>query len=620
MKWIGICALMAVFAVGLTYPARLLAEDDPFGFDSSLNVYTEVPYSKLPLKSVHSETKIEGPIAKTRVEYTFIDGLKEQMEVGVNFRLPEGAILNGFGYYYGSRFIKGKMYDNDEAWKIYTAVTSRGRDPGIMDRPSQQDYHTQIYPVLPGQYLRVVVELTQQLPTDRSGAQFTLPLTQPDIVSRETEVDATVDIAGHASAIPANFAEHCVSSVSGDHTIIHLSGRWLPRKDWGVTVSRPSGGTWTTAYSRMESGASGPIRHTAQRERRGRHRILSAVNDMESGRRARFFHRRRRSSYFRGAYAATVSTPWNLKNVRIALWGSADTDDASATMFGDVPAYAPISFTGRYRRSGVQRIIVRSSNHRPITVRIALGAKPAAVGADPAARLWADKRISALQDDTTRNRRDEVVSLSKRYTVVSKFTALLAIPAEELENYRKRLAKHDVSTNTEYMGGGGGDPFIQVKAPEDALNVVAVFPDGSAKDLDYDPERKSWTTRFDIPMDTPPGEYDVTVIVVHNDGRRTRFVLVYQNLQEAPVVNGVDAALTAKRGDVAAVSVRTEGVVKATLVTPWGDRVPMKRAADAWTAAPVVPLDWKAGTAQMVIVLYDGAHDRTEVTVDVDIR
>jgi hypothetical protein len=575
--WLLPMALIALLT--LLCGGRTRAEDAMFGFDSSLNVYTEQPYSQLPLKSVHSMTRIEGPLAKTHIVYTFIDGLKQTMEVGLNFHLPKGAILNGFSYYYGTRLIHGKMYDNAEAWKIYTAVTSRGRDPGIMDRPSPQDYHTQIYPVLPGQYLRVIVDLTQILPTDGAGAHFTLPLQQDDHIKTPAEIGAAVVVSGHeADEISTSFADHTETAGRDGGCVARLKGDWLPLKDWEVTIRRKGAGVQAACFSRLAPGRS------------------------------------------RGAYAATIAAPFELKNARLSVRsGRADTGMTLATAFGDVAPDAPISFVGRYRRPGTALVTVHSSNRRPFTVRLALGAAPVADPLNPAAKLWADKRIAVLQDDTHRDHRNEVVGLSKRYTVVSKFTALLAIPHEELENYRKRLAKQNISTNTRNTGGGGGDPYIAVKAPADALRVVAVFPTGDAKDLTFNPTRGVWDGRFDIPFGTPEGDYRVSVIVVHKDGQRTQFVLAYHNSLSGPRVNGL-STLHARPGGPVDLRVAGQGISRAVAVTPWGDRIDLACDDGAWTGQFTVPTRWPHGASTVTVVLLDGAHNRTEVTLDLQVE
>lgn len=540
---------LGFLTLGLALGDSASAQDNPFGFDSSLNVYTESPYSKLPLKSVRSVTRIEGPVAKTHVVYTFIDGLKQTMEGGLNLHLPPGAILDGFGYYYGARFIRGRMYDNDEAWTIYQAVTSRGRDPGIMDRPTQQDYHTQIYPVLPGQYLRVVVNLTQILPTDKAGAHFTLPLRQDHEITTPADIDAAVTVAGREPGdVTTGFAGRTSKTSRGAGCVARLRGRWLPAQDWEVTV-RPQGeGVRSACFSRLPP--------------RGR-----------------------------GAYAATITAPFALRDARISIRGAAHTDLTLATAFGSVAARAPISFTGRYRRPGIALVAVHSSNHRAFTVRLRLGATPVADAQNPAAKLWADRRIAVLQDNQRRGGRRKVVRLSKRYT--------------------------KVRTNTRYTGGG--DPYITVQAPADARQVAAVFPDGGAKDLAFSPARGVWTGRFDIPFGTPEGEYRVSVIVVHKDGRRSQFLLTYRNSLTAPQADPL-TALRVQPGGPVDVRVTGRGIARAFAVTLWGERRDLSEDGSAWAGRLRVPADWPRGASAITVVLLDGAHNRTEVTLDLQVE
>ena len=176
------------------------------------------------------------------------------------------------------------------------------------------------------------------------------------------------------------------------------------------------------------------------------------------------------------------------------------------------------------------------------------------------------------------------MSLSKRFTVVSQYTALLAIPAEELDYYRKVLAHQKIGTNTRAVGGGGGDPYIAVKAPADALQVVAVFPNGDIKDLTYSAAKALWDGRFDIPFGTPAGEYRVTVIIVHRDGTRSRFALLYQYLTGGPTVTRLDA-LQAASGGPFRLSVSGKGIARAVAVLPWGERVDL--TGDAARSGPL---------------------------------
>jgi hypothetical protein len=553
------------------------AASAPFGFDTSLNVYTEDPYSKLPLKSVDSVTKIEGAIAATHIVYTFIDGLSQVMEVGVNFKLPEQSVLDGFGYYYGSRFIRGKIYTNDQAWQIYTAVTSRGRDPGIMDRPDAQDYHTQIYPVLPGQNLRVVVDIVQELPVHGGVAKFTLPLQQDDEITSATDVNAKVTIAGIADQnINSNFDGYTSSTTSAGSTVMTLNGSWLPKENWILNLPLQIPQKLLT-FSRLDNNGH-------------------------------------------GGFAATVVLPWSTSFARITSINGPGVSLVMPMKFTDVHRNDGISFVGRYDKPGVCQLTIRGSRDKRLTVKFNLEAQYAIDPQNPASKLWADKRIGAMQDEPAANKQSDVVDLSKCYTIVSNFTALLAIPPEELARYRRLMAEQSAHSNTNTIGGGGGDPFISVKAPEDAKQVVAVFPDGSAKSLEYDISRNSWTTRFDFPLGTPAGNYVVTIIVTQANGKRTQLILTYDNLITAPKVKAAAHIVNLDNDRQAHVEVNGDNIARATLVAPWGERAAMMKDGVNWTGVVTAPPDWPAGAVSLSVVCYDGAHNRSEVQVDVDVR
>ncbi len=478
------------------------------------------------------------------------------------------------------RYIRGKIYNNDQAWQIYTAVTSRGRDPGIMDRPDEQDYHTQIYPVLPKQNLRVIVDLVQQMPVTYGEAHFTLPLLQSSEVISPAKVHAQVDIVGvrpkYVGYLDSNYTE---LKPSEDGSVVELNGKWLPRTDYIVDIDRR--GMRTAVFSRLPSG---------QRT---------------------------------GAFAATIDTKLKLVHPRVSVINGHGVRLGTPTTDSDGSSADMLAVTGRYNHPCQLRLAIHSDNHPVILASLQLTARRVTDSENPAAKLWADTRIAALQN-SPRDRQAEVVALSRRYTVVSKFTALLAIPAEELARYRLLQAQQAVHTNTDTIGGGGGDPLLSVNAPEDARQVVAVFPDGTTKNLDYDAGKRVWTTRFDYPLGTPAGEYDVTIIVVQADGRRTRLILTYSNLLDAPKLDafGEQTASASGAVHIASVQVTGDAIAKAVLVAPWGERVAMHQSAPggAWSGAVAAPRDWPSGATVLTVVCYDGAHNRSEVQVNVDLR
>ncbi|MDQ2732639.1 MAG: VWA domain-containing protein, partial [Armatimonadota bacterium] len=176
-----------------------------------------------------------------------------------------------------------------------------------------------------------------------------------------------------------------------------------------------------------------------------------------------------------------------------------------------------------------------------------------------------------------------------------------------------------IQTNTQAGGGGGGDPYIAVEAPENTRQVVAIFPTGDAKNLLYDDRLGVWNGRFDIPFGTPAGDYRVTVILVRRDGARTQFVLTYQNLLQSSIAAGA-TMLKAKPGETIQLKVSGTGIHRAVAVTPWGDRIKLSGEAETWNARLTVPDHWQKGTSLITVILLDGAHNRTQISVDLDVE
>jgi len=567
--------LFAVVLLAFLLPPTAAQSDG----QPALNIYNENPWRQLPLKEVHSQTVIDGPLAKTKISYLVENKNTERSEVGLNFHVPKDTVLTAFGYYYRGRFIRGKMYDTNEAWKIYTAVTSRGRDPGIMNRDDAQDYHVQVYPVEAGHDLRFVVELSQALTMDAAGAHFELPLTQIDEIHREVKVRSDVRIQGHAPGeIQGNEDAHTTKTQSIQGAQILLRGSWLPKQNWELTIPRASRGLIQSVYS-----AQNPSK---------------------------------RNGYF----ALAVTAPYALVNPRVTLNSRPGTNDTLPTRFSTISAYGRLLLMGRYYRPGALNVTIHSRGRAALHLIVSLSDQVVAEHDNPAAGLWADKRIAALQGDHTRDHREQVVGLSKRFTVVSQYTALLAIPAEELAYYRKVLANQKIGTNTRAVGGGGGDPYIAVKAPADAQQVVAVFPNGDVKNLIFNTAKNLWDGRFDIPFGTPAGDYQVAVIVVHRDGTRTRFTLLYQYLTHGPIAGDLKT-LRARPGGPFQLQVTGQGIARAVAILPWGERVDLEDSGlSSWTATLRVPATWPKGNTMITVVLLDGAHDRTEVSLDLDVR
>lgn len=121
-------------------------------------VYNRDTGENFKLKSVSNNSRVMGPIVRQSTVFTFDNPHTKLTEASVWFSLDWAAVLGGFAYWFKDEYVPGVLMDKNKAWFIYTAITSRNEDPGIMVQTSPSSYHAQIFPLAVGYDLRV--ELT----------------------------------------------------------------------------------------------------------------------------------------------------------------------------------------------------------------------------------------------------------------------------------------------------------------------------------------------------------------------------------------------------------------------------------------------------------------------------
>lgn len=132
-------------------------------------------HENFKLKTSSAEAKILGPIYKMQSTWVFDNPQKKLTEAAVNFLTDPGQTLFGFGYWYKDEFVPGVLMDKEKAWFIYTAITSRDRDPGIVDQVADGVYHAQVYPLAVGYDFRLKLDTVGMLPADSGGTYLPQP-------------------------------------------------------------------------------------------------------------------------------------------------------------------------------------------------------------------------------------------------------------------------------------------------------------------------------------------------------------------------------------------------------------------------------------------------------------
>lgn len=506
------------------------------------SVYNRDTHEPFQLKRVKVSSTVVGPIVRTDTWLTYANPFTKPTEATLNFEMPEAAALSGFAYRYGDEYVPGRLMDKAKAWFIYTAITSRNRDPGIMEQWSPTSYHCQIFPIIQGRDLRVRLW--------------------------------TIGMVGADGALPKPEVPNAVGYEVKDGTI--AKPEWTVRSVGGVPVEKRDDTFFV--------GAASPVTAVAQRFKDGRTYVagLFRATDHDT------------IKIVKATYGALAGKRIDVTSKVVAAFDAGRTTlPASNQEFGDPAPNAPKSLHVEYVRNGQpleidtteggdfnphefgaeaptprfkglkQPKLVRLDAHtfafsgwtskdRPLRATCggsAMSFRPKRItpGAD-AARLWAQQMLA---NGTWAGSR-QVLAFSMKYGVPSNATALLAVPQEEMARYRekaKEYQRHQAIARRQELArerqarawarkhpqnwtqSGGGDPEIRVTIPN-AVRVEAILPDRRVIELTADGD--VWGGNFEIPASAPEGEYRVRIVAALKDGTTAERTWTYRVDRTAP--------------------------------------------------------------------------------------
>lgn len=575
------------------------------------SVYNRDTGEYFKLKGVKVDQTVVGPIVRTSTLLTFENPYKKLTEASLNFNLPEDGALGGFGYYYGDEYVRGQLMDKAKAWFIYTAITSRNRDPGIMDQVTPTSYHAQIYPLKTGHDLRVRLWTVGMLkPT---GEKMALP--KPNVSFDQAKAPTLHNVRA-VNSKPA--------LKEGDDYVVEASGPVT-----AISQRFKDGRTYVAGILRMAEGPKPKIEivkafYEPRDAKENGLDVTAKVRDMVA----------------KGAYQIVPNNgifgdpyPNIHKQLRIVYkvngkeHVSNNCEHNPVTLYN--PQYPPapaikglrqtksvfldqktVAFYGWSRRNATLKTTYggRALSFKPKTV---------AKGGD-AARLWAQQRLA---QDQWKRRRD-VLQFSLKYGVPSSFTALLAVPKEEMKLFRakekewnKKAAerrkqelaeernRRNFNNRTNWNRSGGGDPEIRVTYPN-AAKVFAILPDGRVINLTKMADGV-WGGNFDIPAAAPEGKYHVRIVAVDEKGGREERTLDYDVDRTAP--EGV-ATFRVADGKLI-LEVRAEkDLEEVAAFRPDGSKVVLTQVEPGLYRAelPLAPV-------RLNLVLKDGASNKREI-------
>jgi len=515
------------------------------------SVYNRDTHDPFKLKRVSVESTVVGPIVRTDTWLTYENPYKTLTEATLNFDMPEAAALGGFAYQFGDEYVPGQLMDKNKAWFIYTAITSRNRDPGIMEQWTPTTYHCQIFPIKMGSDLRVRLWTVGML--EPSGDKMNLPKPKvPMEVSHYRTVDSSVAkpdwIVRTVNSKPA-VSDGDQYSVDLSNPVTAVAQRFKDGRIYVAGLIRTTPAADTSRHSiRIEKAFYGPVGSPETGAdvtdklndvvSHGAHKI--SANNTIFGDPNPSILKRLIVSYTLDGRQLMRGVP---ENESLDLYHGEGISSESAK--------EPTFFRLRQPKT-VQlddKTLAFSGwlpKNRQIAARfdgIRYSFKPDVIskGSDTA-RLWAQQMLA---HNTWMHVKD-VLAFSLKYGVPSNATALLAVPKEEMklfkekekqfqkiqaEQRRRELEAERQQRNwaknrqQNWRSSGGGDPEIRVTIPG-AKTVEAILPDRRV--IALKPDGDVWGGNFEIPADAIEGTYKVRVLAHLKDGTTTERSWTYE--------------------------------------------------------------------------------------------
>jgi hypothetical protein len=112
----------------------------------------------LPITKADVRVAICGPLAKTTLTMTFHNDQPRVLEGDLEFPLPEGAALSGYGLDVGGTLVDGVPVEKQAARLAFEKEVRKGVDPGLVEQTGGNQFRTRVYPIPAGGTRTVKIE------------------------------------------------------------------------------------------------------------------------------------------------------------------------------------------------------------------------------------------------------------------------------------------------------------------------------------------------------------------------------------------------------------------------------------------------------------------------------
>ncbi|HEY1816993.1 MAG TPA: VWA domain-containing protein [Kofleriaceae bacterium] len=142
---------------------------------------------QLPVFAEKLVVDIDGQHAHADLMQTFSNRLSQQIEGHYQLQPGQGSHVDGFAYWNGEQKIVGEVFEKATAERVYTEVTTRRRDPAILEQTGEGLYGFKVFPIAPNERKRVEIAWSKWLERRDHTVEFRAPVS-----SRNAEIIVTL--------------------------------------------------------------------------------------------------------------------------------------------------------------------------------------------------------------------------------------------------------------------------------------------------------------------------------------------------------------------------------------------------------------------------------------------
>ena len=161
------CLLLMWIAIAHTQ-GRIIVPENP----------SQIPLSKIELRSTRAEVDIRSGIATVKVEQVFYNPSSQRLEGEYVFMLPGEAQVFDFYLYIDGKKVKGELLQGNQAAEIYRNIVRTMRDPALLEYAGYGVFKVRIFPIEPRSERKIEFSYSQVLKYQEKDFKFIFPIRQ----------------------------------------------------------------------------------------------------------------------------------------------------------------------------------------------------------------------------------------------------------------------------------------------------------------------------------------------------------------------------------------------------------------------------------------------------------